>query len=224
MTIKAIVFDLDGTLAEFNLDYKTVRAETMHFLINQGFPASIFSLNESIFEMLKKAKVYLKNNDRGEEFSNIRKKVLSIAREHELKAARETSLLPGAFETLKALKKKNLKLGIFTINGEKSTNLILSNFRLNQFFNAVITREVVSEVKPDPAHLKAALKALDVSAEETIVVGDSVTDIQSAKTLNIKVVGLAENGSAIEKLNSAGATHILQSITDLPSLVTNLNL
>lgn len=224
MTIKAIVFDLDGTLAEFNLDYKTVRAETIHFLINQGLPASIFSISESIFEMLKKAKVYLKNNDKEDkEFATIQKQVLSIARKHELKAARETSLLPGVFETLKILKEKKMKLAIFTINGEKSTSLILKNFRLQQFFDAVVTREEALRVKPDPTHLAVVLKALNVSSKEAIVVGDSITDITSAKNLDVVAVGLAANGTTIEKLNAAGATHIIRSITDLPSLIANLN-
>jgi len=133
VTIKAVVFDLDGTLAEFNLDYKTVRAEVMQFLTNEGLPASIFSINESIFEMLKKAKVYMRNNGRKErEFSTIQKHVLSMAGKHEIKAARETSLLPGVFEILKTLKKMNLKLAIFTINSEKSTDHILDNFCLRQ--------------------------------------------------------------------------------------------
>lgn len=224
MTIKAVVFDLDGTLAEFNLDYKTVRAEVMQFLTNQGLPASIFSINESIFEMLKKAKVYMRNNGRKEqEFSTIQKHVLSMAGKHEIKAARETSLLPGVFEMLKTLKKMNLKLAIFTINSEKSTNLILDNFRLRQFFDASITREIVSNVKPHPSHLAAALKALNVNANETIVVGDSVVDMRSAKALNVTAVGVAKESDAIKKLNNAGAVHTIESLTDLPILIAKLN-
>ena len=224
MNIKAVVFDLDGTLAEFNLDYKTVRAEVMQFLINQSLPASIFSIKESIFEMLKKAKVYMRNDGKNEqEFIAIQKHVLSIARKHELKAARETSLLPGVFEILKTLKNMNLELAIFTINSEKSTDYILDNFRLKQFFDVIVTREGVSNVKPDPSHLAAALKALDVNVDEVIVVGDSVVDMRSAKALNVAAVGMAINSDAAKKLNSAGATHTVKSITDLPTLITKLN-
>ncbi|MFQ6068280.1 MAG: HAD family hydrolase [Candidatus Bathyarchaeia archaeon] len=224
MTIKAVVFDLDGTLAEFNLDYKTVRAEVMQFLVNQGFPASIFSIRESIFEMLKKTRIYLRNNGRKEqEFSTIQKHALSIARKHEVRAARGTSLLSGVFETLKTLKNMNLKLAIFTINSKKSTDYILSNFRLKQFFDAVITREAVSNVKPDPAHLATVLKTLDINADEAAVVGDSAIDIRSAKTLNAVPVGLATNSDAAKKLNFAGAAYIIKSVTDLPTLITKLN-
>jgi phosphoglycolate phosphatase-like HAD superfamily hydrolase len=64
MAIKAVVFDLDGTLASFNVDYRSVRAEVRSFLIREGLPASILSINESIFEMLKKAEIFFKNNSK----------------------------------------------------------------------------------------------------------------------------------------------------------------
>ncbi|HDD69907.1 MAG TPA: hypothetical protein ENG19_02135, partial [Candidatus Bathyarchaeota archaeon] len=67
MVIKAVIFDLDGTLANFNIDYKAVRAEVRSFLVKVGLPASILSLNESVFEMLKKAKIFLKNNGKSDE-------------------------------------------------------------------------------------------------------------------------------------------------------------
>ena len=52
MHIKAVIFDLDGTLANFNLDYKTVRALVKGYLMNRGVPTEILSLKESVFEML----------------------------------------------------------------------------------------------------------------------------------------------------------------------------
>ncbi len=225
MTVKAVIFDLDGTLAEFNLDYKTVRAEVMQFLINQGFPASIFSLSESIFEMLKKTKVFMRNNGKKEqEFSAVQKRVLNIAFKHEIKAAHETSIMPGVFETLKILKNTNLKLAIFTINSKKSTNLILHNFRLKRFFNAVITREDVSGVKPDPSHLAAALKALNVDSDEVIVVGDNVVDMRSAKALNVKAaVGVAPESGVVKRLSQAGATYTINSIIELPNLIASID-
>jgi HAD superfamily hydrolase (TIGR01549 family) len=224
VTIKAVVFDLDGTLAEFNLEYKTVRAEAAHFLINQGLPASIFSINESIFEMLKKAKVYMQNNDKTErEFSAIHQQVLSIASKHELNAARETSILPGVFETLKALRNMGLKLAIFTINSGKSTDYILDNFRLKKFFDAIVTREEALKVKPDPSHLAIVLESLGVNADEVVVVGDSVVDMGSAKALKATAVGITADNDKVRELNHAGATHMIKSITDLPTLIAQLN-
>jgi len=223
VSIKAVVFDLDGTLAEFNLDYKAVRAEVMRFLLNQGLPASILSVNESVFEMLKKAQVYMKNNGKEKRFSAVQRDVFAIAFKYEWEAANRTSLMPGAFEALKALKTMNLKLGIFTINSEKSTNLILDRFRLRQFFDATVTREGVPRVKPDPSHLEAALKALDIKVEEVIVVGDNAVDVKSALTLKATSVGIATSDAAAKKLGETGAAHVVRSITELPALISRLN-
>ena len=220
MTIEAVVFDLDGTLADFNLNYKVVRAEVRSFLMKKGFPASILSTNESIFEMLKKIEIFLKNNGEPKSaIGEIRRKVLAIAEEYELAAARSTSLLPGVVETLRALKKRGLKMGLFTINSEKSTKYILERFRIAHFFDAVIPRNKVKYVKPNSEHLETVLKALNVNPEETIVVGDGVSDMKCAEGLKTIVVGLPTGLSSIRELINSGANYVITSITDLPALI-----
>lgn len=223
MVVKAVVFDLDGTLAEFNLDYKKVRAEVKQLLVKNGLPGSLFSIKQSIFEMLRKAQVCMRNNGLQEEYPVIRNQVLSIASKHEIEAAHKTSLLPGVLETLKVLKSMNLKLAIFTINGKKPTEVILGNYNLSRFFDAIITRELVPDVKPDPSHLEAVLRALEVPAHETIVFGDGLTDMKSAKALEATGVGLTSKKYTGKMLRSAGASYTIDSATQLPSLITELD-
>ena len=223
MTIKAVIFDLDGTLVKFNLDYKMLRAETKQILIKEGLPASIFSLDESIFEMIKKAQVFMKNNGKEEkEMSKIKGAVLKLAERYEVEAARNTELLPGVSETLKVLKKMNLKLGLFTINCDTATNYTLQQLGLRQFFDAVVTRNCVEMVKPAPDHLLSALETLDVSPEEAIVVGDSVSDVKSAQEVKAVSIGVPADVSTPEELARAGATCLITSLTDLPTLIDEL--
>jgi len=86
--IKAVIFDLDGTIVDFNLDYKSVRAEVIQTLNNEGIPSSIFSMNESIFNMLKKAEIYVRNNGRKDiDIARVKEEVFSVANRHELQAA-----------------------------------------------------------------------------------------------------------------------------------------
>jgi len=222
--IRAVILDLDGTIVVFNLNYKLVRAEVIQFLTKQGFPSSIFSMKESVFSMLKKVKTYMKNKGRGEhDVARVKEAVLLVVNRHELEAAHTTSLMPDIPEMLKTLKKMKLKTAIFTVNAEKSTNYILNRFRLKRFFDAIVTRDFVSAVKPDPAHLEAALKALNVEPEEAVVVGDSKWDMMCARELNVVAVGIATGISSPEELIHAGATYLASSLADLPALIQQLN-
>jgi len=217
--IKAVIFDLDGTLVTFNLDYKTLRAEVLQFLAKRGFPRSIFSMRESFFRTLEKAEIYMKNNGvKEKDFQQIRKSVFSIANRYEMEAARETSLVSGVLETLKALRRKGLRIALFTANDEKPTDYVLRRFRLKPFFDAVVTRQSVKNIKPNPAHLEAALKALEVKPEEAVVVGDSIYDMKCAQGLGVTAIGITTRTSSKE-LTQAGATHVTSSFTELPNII-----
>lgn len=223
MKIKAVIFDLDGTIVDFNLDYKASRAEIIQLLIEEGFPKSIFSTNDNLFDILSKAEIFLKNHRKEKKVEKIRKSILSIAERYEMEAARTTSLIPGILEALKALRKMKLKLALFTVNGKNSVNHILRTFNLKRYLDAVITRDDVLMVKPNPVHLKTTLNALKVKPKEAIVVGDSVWDMKSARALEVFAVGTTTGVASQHELTNAGAHCIVSSPTDVITLVDQLN-
>ena len=224
MPIKAVIFDLDGTVASFNLDYKTVRALVKGYLMNRGVPASILSLNESVFEMLRKTEIWARNSGKSEEFLEaVRREASAMTEMYELEAAGSTSLLPGVVDTLKALRAMGLRIGLCTINSEKSVDRILVRFGVAALFDVTISRNQVKHVKPDPEHLDAALKILGASPEETVVIGDSRVDMQSAKGLGAVAVGLPTGVSTVEQLMNGGADYVVTSMADLPVLMRKLN-
>ena len=222
--IRAVIFDLDGTLKEFNLDIKGCRTKIINLLTQEGFSRSLFSLNESAFDMLKKIKKHLiTENRKKQEFAKIEDMVFSVVEDFELEAARTAKMFAGIPETLKALRDMKLKIALCTISSEKTTNYILKRFHLEQFFDAVITRESVFEVKPHPTHLEAALNALKVKSQEAVLVGDSVKDIECAIQLNVLAVGVTTGLSSIEELTCSGAHYIASSANEIPILIQQLN-
>jgi phosphoglycolate phosphatase len=224
MATKAVVFDLDGTIVNFNLDYKTARAETIEYLSAQGFPRSLFSLNESVFEMLKKVEVSMKNQGKNQkQYSKLKETVLAILEKYELESAKTTSPIPGILETLKTLKQNKLKLALFTLNSKKSTNYTLNAFHLKNSFDAIITRDSVPKVKPNPMHLETVLKKLKVKPTEAIVVGDSISDMKTAQELHVFAVGVTYGVATPEELTRAGANCLISSPTDLIKLIEETN-
>ena len=139
-----------------------------------------------------------------------------------MKAARKTEIFPNVFDTLKKLKEMKLKIGLCTINSEKATRYILNRFNLTKFFDTVITRENVLEVKPNPVHLEATLIKLDALPKETLMVGDSVRDITCANHLDVLAIGLMTGISSMENLVRSGVNYIISSISDLPKLIIEL--
>jgi HAD superfamily hydrolase (TIGR01549 family) len=224
LAIEAVIFDLDGTLAHFNLDFKALRSEVRTYLISIRVPVSVLDVNESIFEMLKKAEIFIKNSSKSPNaFDEVRTRALTIAEKYEMEAATTTSLLTGAVETLKELQKMNIKMGLCTTSSEKASNYILQRFKIDGFFKVVVSREKVKYVKPHTEQFELALKALGVHAKSALIVGDSVVDMQSAKEIKVIAVGLTTGLSTTEQLMSNGANYIVTSLTDLPVLIKEIN-
>ena len=222
--IKAIIFDLDGTLIPFTLNVNTCRTKILDYLIAQGFPKSLFSMKENVFEILEKIKKHLKDQEiNNKKFSKIEGKIFSIVDDFELETAKATKIFPGTIKTLQNLREMKLKIGLCTISGEKATKYILHRFNLQLYFDAVIPRESVSEVKPNPIHLEAALNALEVKSHECVLVGDSIKDVIAALQLNVLTVGMITGISTREELICAGTHYLASSITDIPILITQLN-
>ena len=221
--IKAVIFDLDGTLVEFNSDYKSMQGEVREYLTDIGVPTSLLSSKETIFEILKKAEIFLQNSQSSYSLHKMRTEVLTIIDKYELEAARNTFLLPGVRETLRNLKRLNIRIGLFTLSGDKSVNFLFKRFKLENFFSVIVPRNKVNYVKPNPEHLKTALKILNVTPEETIVIGDGITDITTAKELDVKAIGLTTGISTKEELIKHGANHIIASITELVPFIEKIN-
>ena len=189
-----------------------------------GVPASVLNVNESIFEMLTKTEIFVKNSGKPAiAFEEVRSQVMAIAEKYEMEAALTTSLIPGASEALKELKRMKLKIGLCTSSSEKAANYILQRFNIKDFFQIVVARDRVKYVKPHTEQFEVALKALGVSPQTAVIVGDSIVDMQSAKELKAIAVGLPTGTSTMEQLKNNGANYIITSLTDLPVLIKEIN-
>ncbi|MGA3112219.1 MAG: HAD family hydrolase, partial [Candidatus Bathyarchaeia archaeon] len=226
MPIEAVIFDLDGTLANFNLDFKALRSEVRSHLIRAGVPTSVLSVSESIFEMLKKSEIFFKNGDKtnsAKVFEEVRSQALAIAEKYEMEAATTTSLQTGAVEMLKELKMMKLKMGLCTTNSEKAAKYILQRFKIEDYFKTIVSRDKVKYVKPHTEQFELALKALGARAQGTVIVGDSVVDMQSAKELKAIAVGIPTGTATLEQLKNHSANFIITSLSDLPALIKEIN-
>ena len=222
--IKAVIFDLDGTLVKFTLDYKSLRREAITALARHGAPSEILSVYEPIFKTLEKADLYFRNNGATEEkIHQAHDEVINLTEKYEMEAALSTDVMPGAEITLRSLKEAGVKIGLCTNNGLKAVRFLMRKYRLRDYFDNIVTRESIPNMKPDTGHFLAAIAPLRVRPEETMMVGDSIIDIKTAKPLGATVVGIQSDHSPNVNLKDEGADYIIDSIVDVPEILRALN-
>ena len=104
-----------------------------------------------------------------------------------LRCGTQSTLYPGVRGVLDKLKIAGLLLTIITNKESKFTERILKAHQLENIFEMVISGDTLDTKKPDPSCIEMCLKKYQVKAIESLFVGDSSTDAQTAKNGGIKV-------------------------------------
>ncbi len=172
MFIKAVIFDLDGTITQPFFDFDAIRRE-MELAENSG----------PILEAMQNMSAHQ------------RKRVEKILHCHEQRAVIESKLNNGAKETLEALHKAKIDIGILTRNKRSNAFAIAKKHGLK--FDAVVDRDD-GPVKPDAFGVLQICKQFNVRPQETLMVGDYLFDLQCAKTAGAIAVLLANHERADE--------------------------
>ena len=218
--MRAVVFDLDGTLVHFDLDMEALKRELLTVLSRVGVPALLFSVKDSMTDLLDKVEAYIRASGLGEEaVKRIWDEAFKAIERFEEKALHTARLVPGAYEVLATLKKKGLKIGLFTLNSSAVAVNVLKRLGISRFFDVMVARDLVEDVKPNPAHLSRVLEELGVRPEEAAVVGDTPFDIRCAKKVGALAIGITTGRATEEELRRAGADFIIRYLSELLPLL-----
>lgn len=217
--IKAVIFDLDGTLVYFKIDYKNAREQVKNYLTRLGVPEE-YMLNQPIFTALERSIRYLNSRKTSEsEINKIKEDINKIVYQYELKAADETFLTPNAKETLNEVKRLGLKIGLFTINNRQVTEIVLNKTGIKEFFNTIVSRDDTSAIKPDDEHLLTVTSKLGVKPEQTVVVGDTVYDFQAAKRLGALTIGVEGLYDAAYLKNEGKVDYVVKDLSEIINII-----
>ena len=208
---EAILFDYDGTLAVLNLDFAAMRQQLLAFTIAQGIThQELHGLD--ILEMLEWATVWLRQRH-PEQAVRYAREAEQLIQNLEVEAARSSGLWPGIPELLAALRQEQIGVGIVTRNCDAAVRVTFPH--IDTYCQAFVPRDRVTQVKPHPAHLQAALDCLGTTPERALMVGDGAMDIQAGKALGMFSIGVLSGNSPRAKLLAQGADLVLASAADL---------
>jgi len=204
MTIKAIVWDLDGTLIHFKIDYLRARKETLKILKQNGVPKRLITIQDSILDNVAKAKTFfhsinLPQKKIQEIMDEINERVIVV----EYDAAIQASPLQGIDEVLTFIKNRSLQQAIYTLNTKKNAEIFLKRAGLLQYFKIIAGRDSVQNPKPHPDHLIFICNELAIDTDEIIVIGDTHRDIEGALNVGAPSIALLTKISDRQRLQNA---------------------
>ncbi|MCL1982641.1 MAG: HAD-IA family hydrolase [Clostridiales bacterium] len=131
-------------------------------------------------------------------------------------------LFPGMRELLEALKARGYKLGLVTSRLKKTTMEGLEQYRIKEYFDAVVTCEDTARHKPDPEPVNITLGKLGSKPEESIMLGDTMYDILCAKNAGVKsvLVGWSLAVQEEEKAEGSAPDYIIKTAGELLDILS----
>jgi HAD superfamily hydrolase (TIGR01509 family) len=195
MSIKAVIFDLDGTITQPYFDFDAIREEI-------GLARDSGPVLESMEKMTPQQ----------------RKEAEKILHYHEQKAVTESKLNAGAEQTLSALRAAGIHIGILTRN--KRSNAFAISRKHNLKFDAVVGRED-GPVKPDAFGVLQLSRQFGVEPAETLLVGDYLFDLLCAKAAGAVAVLLTNQNQAEEFAEHAD--FCIENISGVLEIIANKN-
>ncbi len=172
MSIKAVIFDLDGTITQPYFDFDAIRKE-------MGLEKNSGPVLESMQKMSQQK----------------RREAEKILHYHEQRAVTESKLNTGAKETLESLRKNGIYIGILTRNKRNNAFAIADKHGLQ--LDAVVDRDD-GPVKPDAFGVLKLCQQFGVKPHETLLVGDYLFDLLCAKAAGAVAVLLANHKQSVE--------------------------
>ncbi len=219
MLIKAVLFDLDGTLVNSLGDL----AESTNYALSEfSFPAHEtekfkYFVGDGISKLIERV---LPENSRDEATHN---KVLEVFTEHyRLHCLDKTVVYEGIAEMLRELELQNLKTAVISNKNQEMADFIVKSL-LPENFDIICGKRPEYPAKPDPALALKLIDRLGVKPSECVIVGDSGTDCKTAVNAGCIGIGALWGFRTESELVENGADYIAKKPYDVIKILKEIN-
>lgn len=206
--IKAVIFDLDGTLVDTPPVYVAAYMDVLGKLdlrpdermIREKFGKRATDIMAELLTEL------------GVEPGKVEvTPLIDAIRDVFIRRIKDILVLPGAVGLLGKLG-RDYKLGLATCSRPYAAYRILDRFKLKGYFQAIVTGDDVARSKPDPEIFLKAAKMLGIEPKECVVVEDAVYGIEAARAAGMRAIAVATGSSSREELEKANPYALLDSL------------
>ncbi len=211
--VKAVLFDLDGTLVDSS---EAIVNAVQRVLNSRGLTCDRAKVASMIGLPLEDIFNVFASNVSREEMWQLVHEYREYYMAHHLK---NTSIHPSAHLLLRELKVKGFKLGIITTKYREPVMEVLAYFSISELFDVVVTGYEVEKHKPAPDIVLEAAKRLGVNPKQCVVVGDSPIDVQAGKRADAFTIAVLSNTYPRRLLESAKPTIIIEELEAIPKFL-----
>ncbi|MGE0095378.1 MAG: phosphoglycolate phosphatase [Alphaproteobacteria bacterium] len=217
----ALVFDLDGTLVDSAPDIgvainKMLREDGRPVLD----PATVISfVGDGAAQLVRRAFAVTGPAPQENALDTLLARFMT---HYHAAPATLTAPYPDVDKVLSQLKQAGHRLGVCTNKPDALITAVLEGTGLARHFDAAVGPDKVTRRKPDPAHLRATLDAMNVTpGAPAIMVGDSVNDVRAAHGLNLPCICVTY-GYTHGRIEDWGADLLIDRFADLPAALGRL--
>lgn len=209
--IECVLFDLDGTIVNTN---ELILRSFAYALKDNNLPQ--LTREQMIPHMGTTLQQQLRAFSGLEDTSVLERsyRTYNYAHHDELVGA-----FPRVNETMEALARRGIRMGIVTTKIRPTTIKALEMFDMLQYMETIVTVSDVTQPKPHAEPVLTAVRNLNVDPRRTLMVGDSPVDIQSAKAAGVLAAAVSWSLKGEETLRGYDPDYILQDISDLLDIV-----
>ncbi len=216
--IKAVIFDCDGTV------YDNCGAGDLGDVLGLkraydelGINAELPSKETLMKKMGSPYPVFFKGIIPDESFEDANPLAMKYAVEEAVKLVRagKGKLYPGAIETMAALRKAGIRMGMATNGNKPYIKAVVETYKLDRLLDIYMSYQEVKGDKGDV--VSEELRRLKVRPENALMVGDRKSDMEAARKAGCKATGATYGYGSKEELKDAD--FMISRITQLPSLV-----
>jgi HAD superfamily hydrolase (TIGR01509 family) len=205
--LKAVLFDLDGTLVDTNYLHTVAWWEAF---TQAGHDVPMASIHRAIGMGSGRMLDSLLPGDRhGDEDIKTAHSALYSVYWSRLKP------LPGARQLLQACHDQGLRVVLASSADPDELKVLCAALDADQAIDAATSAGDVEASKPAPDLVQVALDHADAGPDETVFIGDAVWDVHAAQKAGVPCIGLLSGGSSRDELTEAGAAAVYDGPADL---------
>ncbi|HLN01206.1 MAG TPA: HAD-IA family hydrolase [Bryobacteraceae bacterium] len=181
-----VIFDLDGTLIDSSRDLaNSVNATRAHLHLPPLENETVYSyVGNGAPVLIRRA---LGPDYTDDEVQNALLYFLGYYRDHMLD---HTVLYPGVREVLDRLRDSGVRMAVLTNKPVRFSQAIIDGLGLHAHFRRVYGGNSFDQKKPHPIGIETLMTECGATRDETLMVGDSSVDVQTARNANVKVCGV----------------------------------